>query len=164
MTFRLILNENADIENADYDLNDTASIATSSTTSRKHHAYMTGALQNTSTISVARGRRSKNDAKFDKTTTFALPPPRTIQPQHQNWLARFLRIKPAVTVLCFQVSKIRARKEIAAVFREWRKYGIRDIVVDKDAGRVWARVAEKNCEFFFSLVSRPFYFLLYLIC
>lgn len=136
---------------ADYDLNDTASIATSTTSSHKHHAYMTGALQNTSTTSVAHGRRSKIDSKFDKATKFAPPPPRTIQPQHQNWLARFLRIKPAVSVLCFQVSKVRARKEIAGVFREWRKYGIRDIVIDKDAGRIWAKVAEKNCKFVFDL-------------
>lgn len=108
---------------------------------------MTGALKNASTTSVARGRWSKIESKFDKATVFVPPPPREIQPQHQNWLARFLRIKPAVSVLCFQVSKIRARKEIAGVLREWRKYGIRDIVVDKDAGRIWARVAEKNCEF-----------------
>lgn len=132
----------------DYDLNDTASIATSTTSSHKHHAYMTGALQNASTASVARGRRSQNDGRFDKITSFAPPPRRTIQPQHQNWLARFLRIKPAVSVLCFQVSKIRARKETAGILREWRKYGIRDIVVDRDAGRIWARVAETNGEFF----------------
>lgn len=110
---------------------------------------MTGALQTGSTTSVTRGRR-KNDGsnnRKDKTSSFAPPLPRTIQPQHQNWFARFLRIKPAVSVLCFQVSKVPARKEIAAVFREWRKYGIRDIVIDKAAGRIWAQVAEKNCEF-----------------
>lgn len=116
---------------------------------------MTGALPNVSTTSVARGRRSKKDSKFDKVTTVAPPPPRTIQPQHQNWLARFLRIKPAVLVLCFQVSKIRARKEIAGIFREWRKYGIQDIVIDRDAGRVWAKVAEKNGEFLLVLHIAP---------
>lgn len=142
----MLLSEKLTCFSTDYDLNDSASIATSSTSSHKHHAFMTGALQNASTTSVARGRRSQND-KLDRATTFAPPPPRAIQPQHQNWLARFLRIKPAVSVLCFQVSKIRARKEIAGVFREWRKYGIRDIVVDRDAGRIWVRVAGKNGEF-----------------
>lgn len=107
---------------------------------------MTGALKNVSTTSVSRGQRNSNSSKLDKATTTKQPPPRMIQPQHQNWLARFLRIKPAVSVLCFQVSKVRARKEVAGLFREWRKYGIRDIVVEKDAGRIWARVAEKNCK------------------
>lgn len=35
---------------------------------------------------------------------------------------------------------------MVALLREWRKYGMRDIVVDKAAGRVWAKVGEKNCE------------------
>lgn len=39
---------------------------------------------------------------------------------------------------------MRARKEVASIYREWRKYGLRDIVIDKAAGRIWARVAEKN--------------------
>lgn len=74
-------------------------------------------------------------------------PPRAIQP-HQNWLARFLRVKPAVATMCFQVSKVRARREIASLLREWRKYGIRDIVVDKNMSRIWAKVARNNCAYF----------------
>ncbi len=100
---------------------------------------MSGAIQNPSTSSVQHTRRTTDD------TGANVPPPRIIQPQPQNWLARFLRIKPAVTVMCFQISKVRARKEVASTFREWRKYGLRDIVIDKAAGRIWARVAEKNC-------------------
>jgi len=104
-------------------------------------AYMSGALQNPSTSSVQHTRRTTDD------TGANVPPPRIIQPQPQNWLARFLRIKPAVTVMCYQISKVQARKEVATTFREWRKYGLRDIVIDKAAGRIWARVAEKNCTF-----------------
>lgn len=70
---------------------------------------------------------------------------RSIQPQPQNWLARFLHIKPASKILCFQVTKQRARREIVSILREWRRYGIRDVVVDKVRGRVWSRVDEKNC-------------------
>ena len=70
---------------------------------------------------------------------------RPIQQRAHNWLARFLGIKPAVHVLCFQVNKLRARREIANVFREWRKFGMRDVIVDKAAGRVWARVDGNNC-------------------
>ncbi len=127
-----------------YDLNDATSITNSTTSSHIHHAYMTGALQNLSTSSVARGRRTS--IRTQKRVKSAPEPPRAIQPQHQNWLARFLRIKPTVSTVCFRISKIKARKEIARVFREWRKYGIRDIVVDRGAGRIWATVAERNCE------------------
>lgn len=91
------------------------------------------------------GKRYSNDVRQKKSKS-ASQTPRAIQPQHQNWFARFLRIKPAVSVVCFQISKVKARKEIARVFKEWRKYGIKDIVIDRDAARIWVRVAEKNCK------------------
>ena len=138
----------------DYDLDDNTSLATEESTwaHTSAQAYMSGAIPNTSTINVPnRGSRGSKDDNL-------MPPPpvpRAIQPRPQNWLARFLRIKPAVTVVCFHVSKVRARKEVAAVFREWRKYGMRDIVVDKAAARIWARVDVKNCRCFpFSIVHR----------
>lgn len=129
----------------DYNLNDAASIVTSTTSSHIHRAYMPGTLQNVSTTSVA-GKRHSNDGRQKKGKS-ASQAPRVIQPQHQNWFARFLRIKPAVSVVCFQISKVKARKEIARVFKEWRKYGIKDIVIDRDAARIWVRVAETNCKF-----------------
>ena len=123
---------------SDYGLDDSESIDTV-TSSRQHHsAYMTGALPDPSGNAVQHTRKTTDD------TGASVPPPRVIQPQPQNWLARFLRIKPAMSLKCFQVSKERARKEVASIFREWRKYGLRDIVIDKAAGRIWARVAEKN--------------------
>lgn len=134
----------------DYGLDDNESIETITSSRQFNSAYMSGALQNPSTSSVQHTRRTTDD------TGANVPPPRIIQPQPQNWLARFLRIKPAVTVICFQISKVRARKEVASTFREWRKYGLRDIVIDKAAGRIWARVAEKNCTF--SHVSSLFLF------
>lgn len=103
---------------------------------------MSGAL-NASTTSVAtQHTKNHRDSKASNEPLHATM--RSIQPQHQNWLMRFLHIKPATKVLCFQVSKFRARKEIVSLLREWRKYGMRDVVVDKVASRVWARVAEKN--------------------
>ena len=131
----------------DYDLGDTDSLVTEDSTFNYNpqRAYMSGALQNTSHNSVLKpNKHGKNNSAGD---IMMAPPqiPRVIVPQPQNWLARFLRIKPAVNVICFQVSKVRARKEVIAVFREWRKYGMRDIVVDKAAGRIWARVDVKNC-------------------
>lgn len=132
---------------SEYDLRDTDSLVTEDSASnyKSQHAYMSGALQNASRSSVLkRSKHGKNNSADDN----MMPPPRiarVIVPQPQNWLARFLRIKPAVNVMCFQVSSVRARKEVAGVFREWRKYGMRDIVVDKAAGRIWARVDVKNC-------------------
>lgn len=130
----------------DYDLDDGNSIATEEDTwvYNPAQAFMSGGLQDSSHASfVNRGSKGSRDDKLMPPLTVA----RVIQPQHQNWLARFLRIKPAVDVMCFQVSKMKARKEVANVFREWRKYGMRDIVVDKVAGRIWARVDVKNCMF-----------------
>ena len=106
---------------------------------------MSGALQNSSTTNVSRSRGQKHNRSSD-------PPVRStnrpIQPQPQNWLARFLHIKPAVKILAFQISKVRARKEIARIWREWRRYGMRDVSVDKVTFRIWARVGEENREFF----------------
>ncbi len=131
---------------SDYDLDDNDSLATEDSTwiYNPAQAYMSGALPNAAHTSIQNrgGRNSKDDKLMPPP-----PAPRVIQPQHQNWLARFLRIKPAVTVLCFHVSKVKARKEVAAVFREWRKYGMRDVVVDKVTARIWARVDVKNCRF-----------------
>ena len=138
--------ESSKVPGADYDLDDGNSLVTEDSTRYYDHAqtYMSGALTNTSVSNIA--NRGSNGSRDDK----LMPPPpipRGIQPQHQNWLARFLRIKPAVNIMCFQVSKVKARKEVAAVFREWRRYGMRDIVVDKAAARIWAKVDVKNCAY-----------------
>lgn len=136
----------------DYDLGDADSLVTEDSTFNyiPQHAYMSGALQSASHNNVLKpNKHGQNKGAEDS----MMPSPQTarvIVPQPQNWLARFLRIKPAVSVMCFQVSKVRARKEVAGVFREWRKYGMRDIVVDKAAGRIWARVDVKNCMCHFS--------------
>ncbi|KAK8227865.1 hypothetical protein BKA81DRAFT_384182 [Phyllosticta paracitricarpa] len=62
----------------------------------------------------------------------------------QNWLARFLHIKPASKVLCFQVGRGRVRQEIVRLLRDWRKYGIRDIVFDRATNVIQARVDKDN--------------------
>lgn len=67
----------------------------------------------------------------------------------QNWLARLFHIKPAIRYLCFSIFKRRARQEVAILLREWRKYGIRDVEVDKERNVIFARVGSKNCKFSF---------------
>ncbi|VUC32318.1 unnamed protein product [Clonostachys rosea] len=62
----------------------------------------------------------------------------------QNWLARLFRVKPATRYLCLTISRRRARQEVAILLREWRKYGIRGIQVDKQRNIVFARVGTKN--------------------
>lgn len=71
---------------------------------------------------------------------------RKIEPR-QNWLARLFRFKPSRRYLCLQMSRRRARQEVAILLREWRKWGIRDVEVDKERNIVFARVGKKNCEY-----------------
>lgn len=70
---------------------------------------------------------------------------RKIEPR-QNWLARLFRVKPSRRYLCLQMSRRRARQEVTILLREWRKWGIRDVEVDKERNIVFARVGKKNCE------------------
>lgn len=71
---------------------------------------------------------------------------RMIKPQ-QNWLARLFRVKPATRVICLSISRRRARQEVAILLRDWRKYGIRDVEVDKKRNVVFARLSSKNRKF-----------------
>ncbi len=50
--------------------------------------------------------------------------------------------------MCLAISRRRARQEVAILLREWRKYGITDIEVDKERNIVFARVGGYNCELF----------------
>lgn len=70
---------------------------------------------------------------------------RKIEPR-QNWLARLFRVKPAMRYLCLQISRRRARQEVTILLREWRKWGMRDVEVDKERNIVFARVGKKNCK------------------
>ena len=66
------------------------------------------------------------------------------QSRAHNWLARFLGIKPATHVLCFQISELKARREVVTIWKEWRKFGMEGVVVDKVGGKVWGRVGAEN--------------------
>ena len=71
--------------------------------------------------------------------------PRNIQ-VNQNWFARFFHIKPATRVLSLNISKPRARKEIVRILRDWKRYGRKDISVDKATGLGLGRVDANNCK------------------
>ncbi|KAI9846471.1 MAG: hypothetical protein M1838_001255 [Thelocarpon superellum] len=68
---------------------------------------------------------------------------RRIRPQ-QTWFTRMLHIKPASKLLCFTVGKVRARQEVASILKAWKKYGLRDVVVDRARSLIFGRVDVKN--------------------
>ncbi|KIW89741.1 uncharacterized protein Z519_09898 [Cladophialophora bantiana CBS 173.52] len=52
----------------------------------------------------------------------------------QNWFAKFFHIKPATRVICLQISKGKAKKELIKILKDWRKYGLRDVVSERRGG------------------------------
>jgi hypothetical protein len=70
---------------------------------------------------------------------------RQIEPQ-QNWIAKLFHVKPASKFICFSISRRKARQEITIVLRDWKRYGIRDVQVDKERNIVFGKVGKKNCE------------------
>ncbi|CAK7274575.1 serine/threonine-protein kinase gin4 [Sporothrix epigloea] len=92
--------------------------------------------------------RSKNSNKSrpDRTSWYAHDDEsnaRKIEPQ-QNWLSRLFRVKPATRHLCLGMSQRRARQEIVMLLRDWRRYGMREIEVDKERSIVFAKVGSDN--------------------
>ena len=67
----------------------------------------------------------------------------------QNWFAKFLHLKPASRVVILRAGKAQARKEVVKILREWRKFGIRDVAVEKrpTGDVVRARVDAANCKY-----------------
>ncbi|KZL78958.1 serine threonine protein kinase [Colletotrichum incanum] len=68
---------------------------------------------------------------------------RTIE-VHQNWLARLFGVKPATRHVCLVMSRKRARQELVILLKDWRRYGMGDIQVDKERNIVFARVGAEN--------------------
>ncbi|KAJ9666684.1 serine/threonine-protein kinase gin4 [Coniosporium apollinis] len=62
----------------------------------------------------------------------------------QNWLSRFLHIKPASRVLCFQVGRGRARTELVRLLRDWKRFGVKDVTFDRRTNVVGASVDKAN--------------------
>lgn len=86
---------------------------------------------------ISRGKRASN---------LEDPKHRQIEPQI-NWLAKLFNVQPASKYICCAVSKRRARQEIITILREWKRFGIRDVQIDKSRNIVFGRVAAKNCKF-----------------
>jgi hypothetical protein len=65
---------------------------------------------------------------------------------NHNWFARVFQIKPATQVISLNISKVKARKELYKLLREWRDFGMEDVYLDKANSIVHGRVCEANCK------------------
>ncbi|KAI2741480.1 hypothetical protein DTO013E5_4472 [Penicillium roqueforti] len=63
---------------------------------------------------------------------------------NHNWFARVFQIKPATHVIALNTSKVKGRKELYKLLREWRDFGMEDVYLDKTNGIVHGRVSEAN--------------------
>lgn len=66
---------------------------------------------------------------------------------NHNWFARVFQIKPASRVIALNTSKVKSRKEVYKLLRDWRDYGMEDVYMDKSNSTVHGRVSEANCKF-----------------
>lgn len=66
----------------------------------------------------------------------------------QNWFAKFFHIKPASRIICLCIGKAKARREVVKILRDWRKYGLRDVVSERSDGGdlIRGRVDTMNCK------------------
>ena len=73
----------------------------------------------------------------------------------RNWLVKLFNIQPHRDYICFAISSNKVRHEILNTLRDWRKYGIRGIYIERKRNTVFAEVGPNNCKFTL-LFSRPF--------
>jgi serine/threonine-protein kinase HSL1 (negative regulator of Swe1 kinase) len=61
-----------------------------------------------------------------------------------NWLSRFLHIKPASRTLCFQIGRGKVRQDLVRLLRDWQRFGIQDVSLDRESNSISARVDKSN--------------------
>ncbi|EUC42649.1 hypothetical protein COCMIDRAFT_102957 [Bipolaris oryzae ATCC 44560] len=61
-----------------------------------------------------------------------------------NWLSRFLHIKPASKTLCLQVGRGKVRQDFVRLLRDWQRFGIQDVALDRKSNSISARVDKNN--------------------
>lgn len=55
------------------------------------------------------------------------------------------QIQPAARVVALNTSKMRARREIYKILRDWRQYGMHEVVLDRANSIIYGSVGGKNC-------------------
>lgn len=68
---------------------------------------------------------------------------RQVVPQ-RNWWARLFKVKPVIRFICFSIPKKKALLEILGLLREWRRFGIEGIQVDKSRSIIFGQVGVEN--------------------
>ena len=76
------------------------------------------------------------------------PLPRLPHPQgkNQNVFTRLFQFKPATRVVALNTSKMKGRKDVYKILRDWKQYGLDYVLLDKVNSVIYAKVGEKNCE------------------
>jgi hypothetical protein len=61
-----------------------------------------------------------------------------------NWLSRFLHIKPASKTLCLQVGRGKVRQDFVRLLRDWQRFGVQDVSLDRKSNSISARIDKNN--------------------
>lgn len=73
---------------------------------------------------------------------------RTGPPEMQmNWLSHFLHIKPASKTLCFQIGRGKVRQDLVRLLRDWQRFGVHDVSLDRESNSINARIDKNNRKF-----------------
>lgn len=76
-----------------------------------------------------------------------------------NWLSRFLHIRPASKILCFQVGRGKAKHDMVKLLRDWQRFGVRDVRYDQETrNNIHARVDKNNRKYIPAPLFRPWSF------
>lgn len=87
------------------------------------------------------------ESSFDSANAINPPRNKRLSLASQNWFARVFQIKPASRVIALNTSKVKGRKEVYKMLREWKEYGMENVYMDKSNSVVHGQVSEVNCKF-----------------
>ncbi|OJJ43112.1 hypothetical protein ASPZODRAFT_74966 [Penicilliopsis zonata CBS 506.65] len=94
-----------------------------------------GSLRNVSYETIT----SQKPGAESQTTNLHLP-----SPKNQNWFARVFQIKPATRVAALNTSKVKAWRDVYRILRDWKQYGIEQVLLDKANSTIRGRVGDDN--------------------
>ncbi|KAH1270531.1 hypothetical protein KXW30_002117 [Aspergillus fumigatus] len=91
-------------------------------------------------------RPAETEHAFDTDKNQKPAPARpSINGKSHNWFARVFQIKPATRVVALNTSKLKGRKDVLKLLREWKQFGMEEAYLDKANGVIRAKVGEVNC-------------------
>lgn len=92
-------------------------------------------------------RPAETEHAFDTDKNQKPAPARpSINGKSHNWFARVFQIKPATRVVALNTSKLKGRKDVLKLLREWKQFGMEEAYLDKANGVIRAKVGEVNCK------------------